>query len=90
MRDRCGVDIEVGASVDVYLDGRFTANVAEVRQGGLAGADGKIEPAYLLLIIPVPFKYHPDQPAECYVIRQAPKPEPETEEKPAKKKLRLM
>lgn len=74
MKDKTGREIEVGQVVDVYFNDVLAAYVIEVRDGGLAGADGKTEPALLVLQIAIPMKLNPGQPAPVYIIRASDKP----------------
>lgn len=84
MKDRTGTEIEKGDVVDLYLDGRFTGNIVEVKNGGLVTAGGKPEPASLLIMIPVPMQFHPDMAPEVYVIRKVEKVDPPPDPKPKK------
>lgn len=79
MKDKCGQEIEVGAVVDVQVDGIVSAFVVEVRDGGLVGADGRQEPAVLVLNIATKINLPPGAPAPCYVIRPSDKPNKEDE-----------
>lgn len=71
MKDKCGVEITVGCCVDVYVSDVLTAFVVDMKDGGLVGADGRPEPARLVLSIGIPMKLNPGQVAPCYVVRQA-------------------
>ncbi len=77
MLDKTGKTITVGAIVDVFVSDIVSAYVMEVRDGGLAGPDGKIEPALLLLNIAIPMRLPPGAPAHVYVVRASDQPKTE-------------
>ena len=52
----------------------MAAYVVEVSDGGLVGADGRPEPAKLILHIGIPMKLNPGAPAPVYIIRESDAP----------------
>lgn len=74
MNDKTGKSIEVGQVVDVFISDIVSAYVVEVKDGGLAGADGRVEPASLILNVALPMVLRPGQPAPVYIVRESDKP----------------
>lgn len=74
IQDKTGREITIGCVVDVFVSDILAAYVTEVRDGGLAGADGKTEPALLVLQIAIPMKLNAGEPAPVYIIRASDKP----------------
>jgi hypothetical protein len=70
MEDKTGREIHVSDWVDVFISDIVTAFVASIEEGGLAGPNGQIQPAMLILQIHIPMKMNPGQRAPCYLVRQ--------------------
>jgi len=77
IKDKCGREITVGCVVDILADGMLSAFVVDIKEGGLVGANGRPEPATLVLQVGIPIKLNPGQPAPCYVVRESDKPKEE-------------
>ena len=77
MKDKTGREITVGCVVDILADGMLSAFVVDIKEGGLVGANGRPEPATLVLQVGIPIKLNPGQPAPCYVVRESDKPKEE-------------
>ncbi len=79
MKDKCGREIEVGQVVDVFVSDIVSAYVLEIKNGGLAGSDGKIEPAMLILNIGLPMRLSPGASAPVYIVRDSDQPKGDKE-----------
>ena len=84
MEDKTGRELHVGDWADLFISDIVTAFVADIQPGGLAGPNGQIQPAMLILQIHIPMKMNPGQRAPVYLVKQGEKPESD------ERKLRLM
>lgn len=75
MLEKTGRKLEVGQVVDVLADGILSAIVVEIREGGLVGADGRIEPALLVIQIGIPIRLAPGDRAPVYIVRASDRPQ---------------
>ncbi len=70
MQDKTGRELHVGDWVDLFISDIVTAFVASCEEGGLAGPNGQIQPAMLILQIHIPMKMNPGQRAPVYLVKQ--------------------
>jgi hypothetical protein len=71
MRDRTGRELSAGCWVDLFISDIVTAFVISCEDGGLAGPDGRVQPAMIVLQIAIPMKLPPGAPANVYLVREA-------------------